>query len=120
MKPLYLGMALVPTLVGCAATTDNFYPHERKEAALVMAYPASVTPPKHQVIREIESNSCDSDSSLLFPHTKGESQWLLKLKTIRLGGDVVVDYRCHNEEYDLISRCMKSLRCTGKAARLID
>ncbi|MBB3103204.1 hypothetical protein [Azomonas macrocytogenes] len=117
MKHFYIGMATL-ALLGCAATTANFYPHEIKEAESVKAYPASVTPPRHTVIRDIESNSCDSKAAIRYPHTKGESLWLLKLRAVRLGGDAVVEYSCHRENYDLISRCMESMRCEGKAAKL--
>ncbi len=119
MKRFYQGMGVAGLLAGCAATTANFYPHEIREAENVMAYPATVTPPALSLIHEIQSNSCDSNASLRFPNTRGESLWLLKLRTIRLGGDVVVDFRCHKESYDLVSRCRESLRCEGKAARLV-
>ncbi len=106
----------IALLAGCAATPEQFTEDEVARAAKVKAYSASSIAPVHEVIGPVRSNSCDSGSFERFHGTQGEAIWLLKLQAARLGGDLVVDYRCRTRTLDPISRCLESKRCEGQAA----
>ncbi len=111
-----LQAAALLALAGCAATPADFTAEEVAKAEKVRAYPASAIPPLHSVIGPVRSSSCDALSMKRTAGTEGEALWLLKLQTVRRGGDVLVNYACETRSLSPTSGCWQSRHCQGQAA----
>lgn len=109
--------AMFGAVAGCAATPTDFSGHEKALAGDVIAYAQGVEAPAHSVLGRVHSNSCDSGTMARYAGSEDEAILLLKLETVRLGGDMVVGYSCATKGVDLVSNCWASKRCEGHAAK---
>lgn len=108
--------ALALLASGCANTPADYTASEIEQAKKVRAYPASAIAPVHTVLGPVSSSSCDALSTQRIAGTEGEALWLLRLETVRLGGDMLVRYACETRSASPLTRCWQSRHCTGQAA----
>ena len=104
-------------LAGCASTPSDFTDYEKTQASTIEAYPIGENTPEHRLLGKVESNSCDSKTTARYSGSQEEALLLLKLETVRVGGDMVIGYSCSTRGVDLVSNCWASQRCEGLAAK---
>lgn len=105
-------------LFGCAATPDDFSQamHE-KAKAIVLFEPGSPPAAKYNIIKDVQSNSCQGKWYGRYTGDVDEAMLLLRLEAATVNANAVVDYRCWTQGFDLKSNCWASKRCEGKAVK---
>lgn len=114
----WIALTAASLLCGCAATPADFTDFEKAQASKVQLYELGENAPAHQSLGTVKSNSCDSKTTARYAGSLEEAMLLLKLETVRRGGDIVVGYSCAIQAVDFGSNCWASQRCEGLAGKI--
>lgn len=113
----WIALIAATLLGGCASTPNDFTDFEKAQASKVTLYGLGENAPAHKALGKVESNSCDSKTMARYAGSREEAEFVLKLETVRRGGDMVIGYSCGTRAVDLVSNCWASQRCEGMAAK---
>lgn len=104
------------SLVGCANTPNDFSTEHHNASKSIQLVKKGETPDfKFIQIQKVSSNSCDSETAARVFGDENEALLVLKLETVKVGGDAIVNYSCWTSPLDLINNCWVAKKCEGNA-----
>jgi hypothetical protein len=122
MKVIAIAFLLLAVggLVGCAANPriDSLSPEQRRKVSEVQIFKGKPDKP-FQILGEISGLSCNRNLYQKQDVSDTEALEGLKIKTVMLGGDAVINTLCQkNSDTDWANNCWASIKCIGDAVRL--
>lgn len=120
MKYKMLCVAISALLTGCAQNPriDSLSSSDRAKVSEVKVFSGKPNQP-FTVLGEVSGLSCNRNLYQSQDVSNTEALEGIKIKTVMLGGDAVVNTLCQkNSDTDWLNNCWASVKCIGDAAKL--
>lgn len=115
MKKLIICTAIF-FIASCASIPSDYSDEIHQKASKIVLFQGEPDEGiQYETLREVKSNSCNSETATRISGTRDEALLLLRLEAASIDANAVMNYKCETGIVDLVSNCWSSIRCNGIA-----